>query len=97
MDRTMSNKVRFLLSDTPFHCGVPGGVSWDKIPQSLRKSSNSWLKYSPPRSDRRALILLPSCFSTSFLNSLNFSKDLDLFFIRYTYPYLLKSSVNVMK
>ncbi|KAK8540291.1 hypothetical protein V6N12_046578 [Hibiscus sabdariffa] len=22
----MSNKVRFLLSETPFHCGVPSGV-----------------------------------------------------------------------
>ena len=27
VDRTMSNKVRFLLSDTPFHFGVPRGVN----------------------------------------------------------------------
>src|SRR6185503_8926409 len=60
VDRTMSNKVRFLLSDTPFHCGVPGGVNSESIPFSFRWSSNSWLKYSPPRSDRRALIFLPS-------------------------------------
>ena len=33
---------------------------------------------------------------TSFLNSLNFSNDSDLCLIRYTYPYLLKSPVNVM-
>ena len=36
IDRTKSNKVRFLLSDTPFHCGVPDGVSYETIPCSFR-------------------------------------------------------------
>ena len=36
IDQTISNKVQFLLSDTPFHYGVPGGVSCETILQSLR-------------------------------------------------------------
>ncbi|VFQ65914.1 unnamed protein product [Cuscuta campestris] len=34
--RTISSSVEFLLSDTPFNWGVPGGVSWDRIPCSFR-------------------------------------------------------------
>ena len=36
IDWTISNRVWFLLSDTPFHCGVPGGFSCETIPQLLR-------------------------------------------------------------
>ena len=93
----MSNKVRFLPSETPFHCGVPGGVSCETIPHSFRSSSKFWLKYSPPWSYRSVLILLPCWFCTSFLNFLNLSRASYLCHIRYTYPNLLKSSVNVMK
>ena len=31
IDLTMSNRVRLRLSDTPFRCGVPGGVSYEMI------------------------------------------------------------------
>ena len=58
---------------------------------------NSWLKYSPPRLDQSILILLPLYFSTSDLNFLNLSSTLDLGFIKYTWPYLLWSSMNIMK
>ena len=56
---------RFLLC-------VPGGVSCGTISQLFRWLLNLWLRYSPPRSDRRALIFLPRWFSTSLWNSLNF-------------------------
>ena len=36
MDRTISNKVRFLLSATPLSCGVKGGVHSERIPLTLR-------------------------------------------------------------
>src|SRR3954466_4257526 len=36
IDRTISNRVRLRRSDTPFRCGVPGGVSCEKIPHFLR-------------------------------------------------------------
>ena len=70
----MSSKVRFLLSDTPLCCGVYGGVNCETIPHFAKWSKNSWLMYSPPRSDRRALMVLPSWFSTSLWKTLNVSK-----------------------
>ena len=78
----MSSKVRFLRSATPFCCGVPGAVSWDKIPCSTRKSLNSLSRYSPPRSDQRVFSDLSNCFSTSARNSLNFPKVSDFLCIR---------------
>ena len=82
IERTISNKVQLCLLDIPFNCGVPGGVSYDIMPCSLRNSINSVLKYSSPRSDKRVLILFSVQFSTRALNSLNFSKDSLLFFKR---------------
>ena len=32
IDRTISNKVRLRLSNTPLRCGAPGGVSCETIP-----------------------------------------------------------------
>ena len=82
MERTISNKVRLRLSSTPFNCGVLGGVDCETIPHSLRWSRDSELRYSPPRSDFRIFIFLPSWFSASCLNSLNFSKVYDLCLIK---------------
>ena len=36
MDWTMSNKVQFLLSETPLCCGVPGGIDCERIPFFFR-------------------------------------------------------------
>ena len=97
MDQTMSNKVRFFLSDTPLCCGVLGGVHYERISFSFRYFRNSLVRYSPPRSDRKILILFSVYFSTSASNYLTILNDSDLCFIRQTYPYLDRSSVNVMK
>src|SRR3954467_3383976 len=40
IDLTMSNRVRLRLSNTPFLCGVTGGVSCGTIPRSLRCAVN---------------------------------------------------------
>ena len=97
MDRTMSNKIRFFLSDTPLCCGVPGGIHYERILFSFKNIKNSLVRYSPPRSDRRILILFSVCFSTSLRNHLNILNESDLCFIRQTYPYLDRSSVKVLK
>ena len=97
MDRTMSNKIRFFLSYTPLCCGVPRGIHRERISFSSRYVRNSLVRYSPPQSNRRILILFLVCFSTSIQNRQNISNDSDLCFIRQTYSYLDRSSVNVMK
>ena len=64
----MSYKVRFLLSDTPFPCGVPRGVSCETISHSFKYTSR--LKYPPLQSDRKILIFLSKLvfyFSLEFL------------------------------
>ncbi|EXB31263.1 hypothetical protein L484_014747 [Morus notabilis] len=41
MDRTIYNKVLFLLSTAPFYCGVLIAVKWDKISFSNKYATNS--------------------------------------------------------
>jgi hypothetical protein len=36
IDQTLSNKVRFLRSFTPFRCGILGGVNFGIIPHCFR-------------------------------------------------------------
>ena len=91
IDLTIFNRVRFLLSTTPFCCRVPGVVNWDIIPCSLRKESNSLDIYSPPQSNRSALRCLPNWLSDSALNSMNLSKASDFLS---TYPNLEYLSVK---
>ena len=88
IDLIISKRVRFLLSATPFCWGIPGADNWDIIPFPYKYPIKSAERYSPPRSDRKVLILLPNYFSTSTRNSLNFSKASYLWCIRYMYPYL---------
>ena len=97
MDRTISNKIQFFLSEMPLCCGVLGGVHQERIPFSPRYVRNSLKRYSPPQSDQKILILFLICFSTLLQNYLNISNDSNLYFIEQTYPYLDRSSVNIMK
>ena len=60
----------FLLSATPSYFKEPGADFWDEIPWSLRSYLNSPKRYSPLRSNRGDLILLPRCIPTSALLSL---------------------------
>ena len=53
--------------------------------------------YSPPLSDRRALMCLSVAFSTIILNFLNTSKASDFSFRKYTQVFLEKSSMKDMK
>ena len=96
MDRTISNSIRFLLFDTLLYCGVLGGIHCERILFSSRYVKKSLVRYSPPQSNRRVLILI-QFFSTSLRNYLNILNNSDLCFIRQTYPYLDRSSVNIMK
>ena len=50
---------------------------------SLLDNPKTQFKYSTPRLDLNDRMLLPNYFSTSFLNSLNFSKNSNLYFIKY--------------
>lgn len=45
------SKVLFFLSTTPFYCGVPNAVNWDKISFSMRYTKNSLDNYSPSQSN----------------------------------------------
>ena len=51
MDRIISNRIQFLLSDTPLCCGVLGWVHCERIPFSSRYVKNSLKKYSSPQSN----------------------------------------------
>ncbi len=64
---------------------------------AFTKPWNPLEMYSPPLSDRNTLILYSDCFSTSALNSLNFSKHSPLDFNKYTHIFLEKSSMYVTK
>ena len=97
MDRTMSNKIRFLLSDTPLCCSILGGVHWERIIFSSRYVINSLDRYSLSRSDRRVLIHFLIYFFTSLWYHLNISNDSDLCLIKKIKPYLERLSINVMK
>ena len=67
MHLTISTKVLFIRSATPFCCGDLGIVSSCLIPLSLRYPSNSSEVNSPPLSVRKHLTLLPNDFSTKLL------------------------------
>ena len=59
IDRTISNRVRF-PSRKHHPYGISEGASRETISRLLKWSTNSWLKYSSSRSDRRTLIFLSS-------------------------------------
>ena len=65
---TISIKVQYLLSITPFYNGVLGAHNWDIILSSIWKESN--LLDTPPWSNRSALICLPNRLSKFTLNSM---------------------------
>ncbi|KAJ7550593.1 hypothetical protein O6H91_07G108200 [Diphasiastrum complanatum] len=54
MHLKMFSNVQFILSPTPFCCGLCGQVNCLLIPSCLQNSSNSLLTYSPPLSILRA-------------------------------------------
>lgn len=82
---------RCFVLNTPFLCDVTGGLNCGTISWLFRRSSNSWLWYSPPWCDHRSRILLSRWFSTSSRNSLNFSKVSEFYLIKYIYLYICSS------
>lgn len=62
---TLSSKVWFILSASPFCCGVLGTVLCLTIPFSLQKLLNSSDKYSKPISVLRYFRFFPVTFSVS--------------------------------
>ena len=71
-DLTMSFKVQYLLSITPFWNEVLSANNWDIISYSIQIGSN--LLDTLPRSNQSVLICLPNRLSNSALNSMNLSK-----------------------
>ena len=68
IDLTISIKVQYLLSISPFYNGVLGAHNWDIMSCSIWKGSN--LLNTPPWSNWSALICLPNRLSNSALNSM---------------------------
>src|SRR5712671_1696670 len=60
--RTLSIRVRFRRSAMPFSCGVSCVVSFLAVPAFARCLLNASLRYSPPRSEHRALIAVQCCW-----------------------------------
>ena len=75
IDLTLSIKVQYLLSITPFCNGVLGAHNCDMISFSIWKESN--LLDKPPRSNQNTLICLPNRLSNFALNSMRLSKASD--------------------
>ena len=72
IDITLSIKVQYLFSITPFYIGVLGAHNWDITLCSIWKVLN--LLDTPSRSNRNALICLPNRLSDSTLNLMSLSK-----------------------
>jgi hypothetical protein len=90
----LSINVLFILSTTPFCCGVYGVVFWHAMPHYLQNYSKSFPHNSPPLSVLNTLIFLSIWFSTRDLNSLNFLKTYDFFLRKYIHVFLEKSSMK---
>ena len=88
-DLTMSIKVQYLLSITPFCNGVFSAHNWDIISCSIWKGSH--LLDKTPRSNQSALICLLNRLSDSALNSMSLSKASEFLF---TYPNLEYLSIK---
>lgn len=56
---TISSKVSFVCSATPFYCGVYAAVRRSTIPLPSKSNQNSLLTYSPPSSVCKAFSFLP--------------------------------------
>ena len=87
----------FLLSTTPFCCGVYGTEYSIQIPSDSQKLWKSILTYSPPPSDLIELMFLLKLFSTIALKILKVSKTSDFSFMKQIQQYLEQSSINVRK
>ena len=70
---TMSTKVRYLLSTTPF-CNKVSLVHTTKILSHDFYGKKSNLLDTPPRSNQSALICLPNMLSNFTLNLMNLSR-----------------------
>lgn len=73
INRTVSNKVWFPLSNTPKHWCFKRLESWNYF-HTPSDNYQLWLRYSIPLLDLKTLISISSRFTTSFLNSLNIPK-----------------------
>jgi hypothetical protein len=94
-DRALSAIDLFILSATPFSCGVLRTVECLLMLCCSQKILNSSFVYSVPLFDLRHLIFLPVWFSTSAFHNLNLVNVSDLCRMKHIQTYLEKSSINV--
>ena len=87
MHLTLSAKVLFILSTTPFCCGVLLTVKWQVIPSNSQNLMNSLFLYSRPLSILRYIVFLPVWFSTYAFHFLNMPNTSDLCFIKCIQPF----------
>jgi hypothetical protein len=87
--------VSFIISDTPFSCGVPGTVFSLRIPWYEQQSSNSLLHYSPPLFDLRHFNIFLVSFSTKAFHFVKVSKTYDLCQMQLTQVFLVASPIKV--
>ena len=81
----------FLLSATPFCCGLYGVDNSLLFPESLHNSLNSFDVNYSPLSDRKVLILFSVWFSINSFTYLNLLNTSSLFFRKYIHVFLEKS------
>jgi hypothetical protein len=84
----------FILSATPFYCGVYGVVFWNSMEHCLQNFSKSFPHNSPPLLVLNVLIFLFVQVSTRDLKSLKLSKTYDFFLRKYIHVFLKKSSIE---
>ena len=89
--------LQFLLSATPFYCGLWGIVSSHRMPSFTHKFLNSFDTYSPPLSLLSAFTFLLVYFSTNALNSMNFENVWSFFHMKKIQHFLEKSSIKMKK
>jgi len=97
MQGTFSNKIMFILSATPFCCGVSLTLNCLSIASLWHSHRKRLLVSSSPLSEWSILIFLLVFFSIFFFHSINNFRTFSLCLKVYTQHHLEKSSIKTIK
>ena len=87
----------FILSATPFYCGLWGAISSLQMPYFTHNFLKQFETYSPPLFLMRAFTFLLVYFSTSALNSTNLENVSSFFRMNKIQHFLENSSIKIKK